>query len=401
MSGAPARVLGRRCFRCGAGTGRGLFSQRFARIEGGSVLDGYQVVACERCGTAFADGVPEQAALDRYYRELSKYENPVTAGVESPADGERFAEVARELVPFVPPHARILEIGCAGGGLLAALRDLGLPDVHGVDPSSACAAAAVRNHGLEARAGTLWDTGHPPGSFDLVVLIAVLEHLRDVGRAMRALRAMLRPGGLLHLEVPDATRFAEFAEAPYQQFSVEHLNYFSPASLAGLAAAHGFSPVASWRAVREVGRQSREPVVAATFRLSDRPPDAPDDVDGPRALETYIALSAQREAPLRRRAEAIAGRGEPLLVWSVGTQALRLVANTALGEAPIVAFVDSNPRYVGKSVRGRPIVSPNDLAGRLEPILIASTNYEREILSTIRERLRLGNDVLTLAGDGS
>ncbi len=48
----------------------------------------------------------------------------------------------------------------------------------------------------------------------------------------------------------------------------------------------------------------------------------------------------------------------PLVVWGVGTHTQRLLATGGLAEANIVAFVDSNPNYLGKKLNNIPILAP-------------------------------------------
>jgi SAM-dependent methyltransferase len=43
-----------------------------------------------------------------------------------------------------------------------------------------------------------------PGSFDVVLCYDVLEHLYDPWRVLRALHPLLRPGGRLHISIPNA-----------------------------------------------------------------------------------------------------------------------------------------------------------------------------------------------------
>ncbi len=50
------------------------------------------------------------------------------------------------------------------------------------------------------------------------------------------------------MEVPDATRFAMSPDAPFQEFSIEHINYFTPVSLVNLMGRYGFSEVFSEQA---------------------------------------------------------------------------------------------------------------------------------------------------------
>jgi 2-polyprenyl-3-methyl-5-hydroxy-6-metoxy-1,4-benzoquinol methylase len=116
------------------------------------------------------------------------------------------AHYTRHLHPL-PREARILELGCGPGTLLAWLRALGFHDLTGVDASPAD--AAIANQRLEAEVVTVADAGEyleaHEGAFDAIVLKALLEHVPK-GRLLaltRALAAALRPGGLVLVEVPN------------------------------------------------------------------------------------------------------------------------------------------------------------------------------------------------------
>src|SRR5258707_9472818 len=90
----------RPCPICGSVESRQLFHQTFERLSGIELLDSYDVVACAECGLAFADGIPDQAILDAYYKNLSKYE--YQGGKESPLDERRFREIVATLERFIP-----------------------------------------------------------------------------------------------------------------------------------------------------------------------------------------------------------------------------------------------------------------------------------------------------------
>src|SRR5205085_4974486 len=126
----------RPCPACGAIEPAVVFEQRFAQIGAASLLSGYPVACCRVCGCGYADRLPPQAAFDGYYRDLSKYDHTERSGGGSEQDRARFRDIAALIARFVPDrNALVLEIGCATGGLLACLRDLGLARVAGVDPS--------------------------------------------------------------------------------------------------------------------------------------------------------------------------------------------------------------------------------------------------------------------------
>jgi hypothetical protein len=83
-------------------------------------------------------------------------------------------------------------------------------------------------------------------------------------------------------------------------------------------------------------------------------------------------------------------------VWGVGTHTSRLMATSRLGEADIVAFIESNSRYHGKTLRGRPILAPEVLKDFREPVLISSRVFEKEIADQIRHDLGCSNELILL-----
>ena len=88
----------------------------------GDASDRIRRVRVHRCGAGYADGIPEQAVFDKYYREMSKYEYAQREGAESDYDRRRLEIIADIIAPHVAsPDARVLDIGCASGRLLANL----------------------------------------------------------------------------------------------------------------------------------------------------------------------------------------------------------------------------------------------------------------------------------------
>ena len=67
-----------------------------------------------------------------------------------------------------------------------------------------------------------------------------------------------------------------------------------------------------------------------------------------------------------------------------------------LSEAPITAFIGSNVRYQDKQLKGVPILAPDAVRGRSEPIPISSRVYQHEIASRIRDEMRLANRLILL-----
>lgn len=100
-----------------------------------------------------------------------------------------------------PPNASILEAGCGTGGNLRMLAGLGSVCAMELD-EQACQLARSRGIG-QVVSGQLPDR-IPFGnrSFDLVLMIDVLEHLDDDEASLHALHERVRRGGLLMITVP-------------------------------------------------------------------------------------------------------------------------------------------------------------------------------------------------------
>ncbi len=401
--GSAAEPGPRSCPVCGRSEGKLLFRQQFAAMSAGSLLAGYEVVICRGCGAGYADAIPPQAAFDEHYREMSKYEYQLRGGRESEYDLARFRATAEMIDQLAPSRSiRILDVGCATGGLLALLKERGYANVWGLDPSPVCAGAARRLYGVEVVTGSLGDLqfGQLGPQFDLVILSGVLEHIREVQWAIGLLAGLLADGGLMFVSVPDATRFAAEEDAPLQQFSTEHINFFSPVSLDNAMQAAGFVPLASRQNAYPQEHGTVMPVVDAMYQLrpggkyraknnvgaiiaagTRRVPDLRTrrvratlfDRETEPALVEYIRRSWEVDESVHTAISAIVARGQPIIVWGVGTHTLRLLAASRLAEARIAAFVDSNPRYQGKQLHGRPIIAPDELPRpqRAHPHLVA------------------------------
>src|SRR5262245_6283793 len=99
-------------------------------------------------------------------------------------------------------QGRLLEVGCGSGSFLAAAQANGWT-VFGIDVSRWVAARMEERYGIHVEVGDIETAALPPQSVDVVHLSHVLEHVTDPRRAVERLCSILRPGGLLVVEVPN------------------------------------------------------------------------------------------------------------------------------------------------------------------------------------------------------
>lgn len=342
----------------------------------------YALSACRWCGFVFADTPAPQSTYDRYYAEASKYTGAGTGISET--DATRFAGIAEHLAAHFPPNARIADVGSGNGGLVGALRTAGFTEITGIDPSVDCAQR------IGGHVGSLWDL--PPIGADCLVLSHVLEHVRDVGRAIRSLRDA---APTVYVEVPDATRYTECMVAPFQDINVEHINHFSTTSLSNALALGGFVVTATGTKTIESAPGMPYPAVWAIAHRGE-PDGVIKDTATAIAMRQYIERSRgellEIDARLRRRIEPNAD----LLLWGTGQTVLTVWPDTVLAECTIHALIDSSPTYQGRRINGVPVIAPDALARYPHPIVIGSVIHERAIRARIRD-LGAPNQLLSLA----
>jgi SAM-dependent methyltransferase len=134
------------------------------------------------------------------------------------------------LVPRFVREGRLLEIGCAVGDYLAALRDLGWQALEGIEPvPRAAQQAAARGFVVRCASAEAGLRDRAPQCYDVIVASMVLEHLHDPFAITRAVATILEPGGqfLFSTQVRDGLDRRLFGGYwPGFDFP-RHMSYFS------------------------------------------------------------------------------------------------------------------------------------------------------------------------------
>lgn len=167
----------------------------------------FNVVECSRCGMIRIDPMPTPEELASFYPQSYWWEADRSATGRLTDLYRRF--VISDHVRFVVKAlhdagpAPVLDLGCGGGSFLHALHKRGA-EVVGADFSQRAAEICWSRLGIPAACATL---PYPPfrdGSFSVVTLFHVLEHLPDPMAALESAWYLLTPGGRLVVQVPNA-----------------------------------------------------------------------------------------------------------------------------------------------------------------------------------------------------
>ncbi|HEV3089656.1 MAG TPA: class I SAM-dependent methyltransferase [Candidatus Elarobacter sp.] len=282
------------------------------------------------------------------------------------------ANVALEKLNL-PSGAAVLDYGCGKGmslrALLAARSDL--------DGAVFDVSDAYRTH---------WDTFVPSanqaaytpppswaGRFDAVLSFFALEHVGDPRGFLRKVRALLRPGGELHLTVPNVRRnVGDF-------IVVDHVNHFMPTSLHRALSEAGFDRIR----IDEESHDAAYVVDARRGTDENAAASAPDVVAG------YVAEAQRFAAFWSAASDAVAlfererARGRKSAIYGSGFYGV-FIASRLADRSNLAYFLDRNPHQQAKRIFDRAVPPPEAVDDDVE-VIYAGLNpaRAREIIAGV------------------
>lgn len=206
----------------------------------------FDVLSCEDCRFTFTQGVPVEAEIGRYY-ETPDYishsdtkkgaMNALYHQVRKYMLGKKARLIVKE---SHRKSGRLLDIGTGTGYFAATMAQRGWK-VEAIEKNEQARLFAKEHFGLEVKSEAALQE-FQAGSFDVITLWHVMEHLEHLDRTWERLYELLSDRGILIVAVPncssyDAEKYGEYWAA----YDVpRHLWHFTPVTIQQLASKHGF-----------------------------------------------------------------------------------------------------------------------------------------------------------------
>jgi len=213
--------------------------------------DTFSYVECTHCETVYTNPRPGPQLLDSFYRQSRNYEvwNALIFPATEPARrGKIFVPRARRTVDLCKSQGitggTLVEIGAAFGTFCDAMRDQDFFErIVAVEPTPNLA-QTCRERGFETYEQTVESLTFPRRSADVVTAFEVIEHLFSPFDFLKQVSEFLKPGGLLICSCPSAEGIGMLAlQEQARVVDHEHINYFTPSSIAILLERCGFEVV--------------------------------------------------------------------------------------------------------------------------------------------------------------
>jgi ubiquinone/menaquinone biosynthesis C-methylase UbiE len=184
-----------------------VLGQRLNRSQGSNPKNkigiSVSVVKCSKCGLIYSNPMPVPFDFqDHYGVPPEDYWTPDYFTVDTNYFGDQIKRL--KTIYHFKQGAKALDVGAGIGKCLLALKDAGF-DAWGLEPSKQFYERAITKMGIDdarLKLGMIEDVDYPECTFDFINFGAVLEHFYRPAYCIDKAMRWLKPGGLMHIEVP-------------------------------------------------------------------------------------------------------------------------------------------------------------------------------------------------------
>lgn len=189
---------------------------------------------CKVCGHGAIDNFLAESFYEEFCVSLAGFKKESRYLENSRTN--KFKAIIERLASYGEQHKKILEIGSGVGYLLKMALNY-YDDALGIEPSKT-EAEASRQLGLKIINDYFSPSLNLEKDFSAVISTMVFEHIQNVKETVDYIYGLLIWGGVGMIQVPNAQR-TDFGKIYYDIYP-QHLQYFTPVSLAKLIADAGF-----------------------------------------------------------------------------------------------------------------------------------------------------------------
>ena len=206
------------------------------------------VVCCNNCKLLYVNPIenPERLATDdhdritaliepRHYKRIYLAEEKVKRNL--------YMDILSRIESVTGRAGTLLDVGSYLGLFMQAAESRGWR-CKGIEPECDAWQYAVQELKLDVYLGTLRTCTFAPHSFDAIILLQVLEHMLDPRHTLEQIYGLLRPNGVLFVEVPniDCLSFRILGKR-HRHFAEHHFIFFTAKTLTVLLSQCGFRVV--------------------------------------------------------------------------------------------------------------------------------------------------------------
>ena len=189
------------------------------------------IMKCNVCQLIFANPQPiPQNIQDHYGIPPENYWNDENVSFQNPAYFVNEINVLKKLMT-IEKGAKALDIGAGLGKAMLALEKVGF-DVFGFEASESFYKKTLEKKDIDPKKlklGMIENLDYPKNEFDFITFSAVLEHLYSPSESVEKAISWLKPGGIIHIEIPSSDwLIGKFINLFYKLSLTDYVGNISP-----------------------------------------------------------------------------------------------------------------------------------------------------------------------------
>lgn len=235
------------CFLCGADDSRVLFEARHGHQDGEDLIHKFRasgdellidrLVQCRRCSFQYID---PRLRGDLILSSYSQGDDPTYVS-QLVARERTFLRSLADVEKVAGGRGKLLDVGTAAGAFVAVANSQGW-NAEGCEPNRWLAEWGSRHYGITIRPGSIFEQSYEPGTFDVITLWDVIEHTLNPREVLDRCRELLKPGGVLIVNYPDAGSWiARVLGRRWPFLTSVHLYYFDRGTIREMLRTTGFA----------------------------------------------------------------------------------------------------------------------------------------------------------------
>lgn len=231
-------------------------------------IKGYDILECKTCGHRFYKLDNQDIHLDDVYSNSyffeggDGYPNYLEEKEILINHGTYYANLISK---YLPAQGSVLDVGCAAGFILKGFEKRGWV-VKGIEPNQTMVAYGKKELGLDLNHGNL-ESYQDENNFDLISMIQVIGHFKDLDKALKNVCTLLKPFGFVLVESWNRdSLLSRLLGKHWHEYSPPSvIHWFSDKTLINLFEFYGFKLVDKGRPLKRINLKHAISLIVRKF----------------------------------------------------------------------------------------------------------------------------------------
>lgn len=301
------------------------------------------IVECPNCGFVYIDTEATQEDFNKYYSSPSS--NPFSYyelyGIEHTEN--YFNDILSNFKDYINHDSDILDFAGGSGDFAKFLLKEGYKNVSQLEISAKCAEIAKTKGVRTILKDGCSEGGELKNKFDLITMIHSLEHFKDIDKLINSIKKMLKPEGLLYIEVPDAEKYSDRDSVPFTMFTFEHLYHFTKETMQNISNVFGLEKV-------DIGQFYKAESYDVLYGLYKNNGKILNPEYSSNSKDKILKYNTDSFYKLKPYIEQFEKTQEKLILWGIGASTV-LLLNNIFDNCNVIQLIDRNKQRQGLSFK--------------------------------------------------